>query len=286
MNVEGTTQAWLEQDAGEQIPLVGQCSLGRASSNRVVLRDDKVSRHHALVHSQGENEFWLVDLGSVNGTYVNGRRVVQPVQLRDGDRVQIGPFLLAFRHRGGAAPQQDTLSTRTLVQIRTAACWLLVADIEGSTQIVRRYSSDELPQITGRWFSRCKQAIESQAGIINQYLGDGFFAYWRAAETGLASVVAGLRQLTDLQQADEPRFRIVLHYGQVSMGGALAIGESPLFGQDVHFVFRLEKLAGTLGQPRLMSQPAGERLTAQLSLADAGEHTLAGFEGLHRCFTF
>ena len=45
----------------------------------------------------------MVDLGSANGTFVNGRRVVQPVQLRDGDVVAVGPLELTFRRNEKAA---------------------------------------------------------------------------------------------------------------------------------------------------------------------------------------
>jgi pSer/pThr/pTyr-binding forkhead associated (FHA) protein len=63
---------WLEQVGGTKVDLRKTCSIGRAPSNQIVLSDEKVSRRHAIVHAQGANEFWLVDLGSSNGTYVNG----------------------------------------------------------------------------------------------------------------------------------------------------------------------------------------------------------------------
>src|SRR3979409_1366147 len=89
--------AWL--DVGDrQFPLVGKTfSLGRAKDNNVVFASNKVSRRHALVHAQGGSEFSLVDLGSSNGTHLNGRRVIHPVALQDGDVIQIGEQSLVFR---------------------------------------------------------------------------------------------------------------------------------------------------------------------------------------------
>jgi len=55
--------------------VTGNCSLGRAVGNDIVLVDDRVSRRHSTIHAQGERELWIVDLGSRNGTYLNGRRV-------------------------------------------------------------------------------------------------------------------------------------------------------------------------------------------------------------------
>src|SRR6202048_824155 len=88
--------AWL--DTGDQrLPLAGKTlSLGRAKQNNVVFTSDKVSRRHALVHAQGAAEFSLVDLGSSNGTHLNGRRVIQPVPLQNGDVIQIGEQSLIF----------------------------------------------------------------------------------------------------------------------------------------------------------------------------------------------
>src|ERR1700704_4058088 len=89
--------AWL--DVGDrQLPLVGKTfSLGRSKDNNVVFTSTKVSRRHALVHAQGGSEFSLVDLGSSNGTHLNGRRVIQPVVLQSGDVIQIGEQNLVFR---------------------------------------------------------------------------------------------------------------------------------------------------------------------------------------------
>ena len=88
--------AWLEQSSGGRVPIEGTCSIGRLSSNTIPLTDDRVSRRHALINVQDRHEFWLVDLGSGNGTYLNGRRVVQPTRLRGGDKIEIGGFQLRF----------------------------------------------------------------------------------------------------------------------------------------------------------------------------------------------
>jgi hypothetical protein len=54
----------------------------------------------------------------------------------------------------------------------------------------------------------------------------------------------------------------------------------------VNFVFRMEKLAGSLLQPRLMSEAAQSLLQGRLELAEVGAHPLPGFEGEYRFFAF
>jgi hypothetical protein len=68
--------------------------LGRSPDNDVILRDPATSGHHARVERRGD-AFWLVDLGSTNGTFVNGE-AVQEKQLSNGDRLTVGQNSLHF----------------------------------------------------------------------------------------------------------------------------------------------------------------------------------------------
>jgi predicted component of type VI protein secretion system len=64
-------------------------AIGRSADNQVVLDDTEVSRHHARLTWQG-NAYMLEDLGSANGTWVNGARITSPVLLRPGDSIGLG----------------------------------------------------------------------------------------------------------------------------------------------------------------------------------------------------
>ena len=124
--------AWL--DVGDRpFPLVGKTlSLGRARDNNVVFTSTKVSRRHALVHAQGGAEFSLVDLGSSNGTHLNGRRVVhQSVAKRElfksakqslVFRLEIPPD---FRGTNFATQTQ-----RTVREVKEMTCFGLLLDIQ------------------------------------------------------------------------------------------------------------------------------------------------------------
>jgi DNA-binding response OmpR family regulator len=79
-------------------------TIGRWPDNDVVVDDRWVSRHHAQVRREG-NQYMLEDRGSKNGTLVNGKRIVGPVALQDGDEVQVAPlFTLTFVDYGATAP--------------------------------------------------------------------------------------------------------------------------------------------------------------------------------------
>ncbi|MEW5957321.1 MAG: FHA domain-containing protein [Chloroflexota bacterium] len=76
-------------------PLQGEVKLGREKDNAVVVADQKVSRHHAVLTPVGET-FIIQDQGSVNGTYVNGVRIAQPTRLRHYDQIALGDATFLF----------------------------------------------------------------------------------------------------------------------------------------------------------------------------------------------
>src|SRR5262249_33733168 len=76
---------------------------GRAPDCDVHLPHPSVSRYHARIERRGSGLF-LADLGSVNGVWVNGQRILD-VSVKDGDRVGIGPYLLSLS--GGVLRQLD-----------------------------------------------------------------------------------------------------------------------------------------------------------------------------------
>ena len=82
--------------AGETFPLERHATtIGRAPECDIFLDDVTVSRRHAIVaFKSGRLE--IEDLGSLNGTYVNRRRIESPVILDDGDELQIGKYRLTF----------------------------------------------------------------------------------------------------------------------------------------------------------------------------------------------
>ena len=64
-------------------------SIGRATDNAICVNDPSVARYHAMVEQRGE-DFWLSDLGSANGTHINGRQVHIESQLKNGDVISLG----------------------------------------------------------------------------------------------------------------------------------------------------------------------------------------------------
>ena len=76
----------------------GKVVLGRSKDSDIQVEDANVSRRHAELRREG-TAWWLVDLGSTNGTELNGKRV-QRSKLNDGDTITLGATDLVFDRRG------------------------------------------------------------------------------------------------------------------------------------------------------------------------------------------
>jgi hypothetical protein len=94
--VPGTTAARLLDDAKTYPLRPGENSIGRDPQCTVVLNSLGVSRIHAKLQVMPERAM-LYDRGSKNGTSVNGTRIKEAVELRDGDQIKIGIVTLTFR---------------------------------------------------------------------------------------------------------------------------------------------------------------------------------------------
>jgi adenylate cyclase len=285
MGSDDEQSGWLETPGRDTILISGNCSIGRSAKNTIVLDYANVSRRHAIINVQNVGEFWLIDLGSSNGTFLNKRRVHHPVRLNGGDQIVIGDNIFVFRQPIEIANKYQTaLAQGTIRQIENVPCWLLVADIENFTPMSGSLVSDELALMIGGWVATCKEIIERHEGMIDKYLGDGFFAYWREDPNSARNVAAALTQLREAQARSTPRFRLALHHGMVAIGGVPSMGEESLMGKDVNFVFRMEKLAASLGIYLLTSAEGRSKLDSFMKCEPVGPHELKGFEGKYEFF--
>ena len=280
--------AWL--DVGDQqFPLVGKTfSLGRAKGNNGVFGSAKVSRRHALVHAQGGFEFSLVDLGSSNGTHLNGRRVIQPIPLQHGDVIQIGEQNLVFRLEMPRETEDQMYVTETQLTVRDVSeltCWFLLLDIENFVKLTGDIPAGELARMVGVWLAECQWIIENNGGTISKFLGDGLLVYWNAKLCSGENVSGALNALQALQSRRQPAFRWVLHFGKAVFGSAAAAGELSALGQDLNFLFRMERVAATQSFSHILSEAAQRELTPDANGQSLGTFPLKGFEGEHAFFS-
>jgi S-DNA-T family DNA segregation ATPase FtsK/SpoIIIE len=99
-------------DAGRSFSLTAQSVIGRDPTATVHLTDEEVSRRHAII-SVGEGQATIEDLGSVNGTHLEGRPVNGEVSVRAGDRIRVGQTTLELRSPLAAEDPENLKPTKT-----------------------------------------------------------------------------------------------------------------------------------------------------------------------------
>ena len=129
-------------DEGKQFELTGETvTVGRHSSNAVALHDTQVSRRHLELRAEPEGGFWLVDLGSGNGTLLNGH-AIQEAPLRSGDTITVGQSVLMYTAGHSATATGGELTERVK--------FLSGAEAQSLTGVVRTVSPDIGSQILSR----------------------------------------------------------------------------------------------------------------------------------------
>jgi ABC-2 type transport system ATP-binding protein len=178
-----------------EIPLDGELIIGRGDPAVPYFeRDDEVSRRHARVARAGAH-LVLEDLGSSNGTYLNGWRIPAPQLLNPGDRVEVGTTLLELVAPEGAVSRAPALiaGTRGYEQLRPSE----TTSVLYATNVRKSYG--ELHVLKG-------VDIEIQPGEVVGLLGPN-----GAGKTTFVSIIAGVRT------ADE---------GEITVDGVDAIKNS------------------------------------------------------------
>ncbi len=251
---------------GETFELQEVSSIGRSRDSVIPVPDPRASRRHALIRRQ-EDGFWFFDLGSSNGSYLNGRRVTTAQLLKNGDLVTIGDHQLRFE---GSPPVKSdssaTLSNQTLIGVQSRDALILVSDIQGFTSLSEKLGPDELAPIIGSWYAAIGQVLDEHAATLDKFIGDCVLAYW--LNTSIPARLAALRTARAMQRVAEKvqsdhhevldrvgltfRSGAAIHLGPVACG-AICAGEFTLLGDAVNLAFRLEALTREFDKPVLVS---------------------------------
>ncbi len=121
----------------KDIELTGDpLSIGRSREADIPLLDDKVSRVHCGIRLS-DGDFYLKDLKSRNGTFVNGQRVEDTVKLKPGDRIQVGSTVFVL----------DPVSTKEEDAKALGAAQNQLGDGKGYSTILKEIVEDIAPQI-------------------------------------------------------------------------------------------------------------------------------------------
>ena len=95
--------------------LIDQLTIGRHETNQLKLTEGGVSRFHARVWVES-GQAWIEDVGSSNGTFVDGQQVLKPLRLSGGERVALGDYALTYKPDEAALARRDTPGDQAVIE--------------------------------------------------------------------------------------------------------------------------------------------------------------------------
>ncbi|MDX9867145.1 MAG: adenylate/guanylate cyclase domain-containing protein [Kiritimatiellia bacterium] len=280
------------------LPCAALLTIGRTPPNDLVLPHPGVSRNHAMIRMLGHDEYYLIDVGSTNGTFLNNKRVVTPVLLKDNDRIVIEDQTLTFAIEEERLPEPvsdeegEITLTLTSMGVKTETLALLVCDIRGYTRISEIMPPNALSALMGAWFKAATPAIEECGGTIDKFLGDAILARWAvdSPEGAGMAVTHALRAAGRLQEVcahinasfpslpDPFRVGVGINAGQAVMGniGGGGYREYTAIGDAVNMAFRFESETKALGRDVVIGPDAYAHLPPHLWQPALREVTVKG----------
>jgi adenylate cyclase len=276
---------------------------GRNPDSTICLPDGRVSRRHAMIRRQDEGTWWFYDLGSYNGSYLNGRRVSTTCPLTHGDKISICDFEFRFDLNGlnGANGHVEPLA-----DVAQVPMIIFVSDIKGFTRLSEILPPEDLAQAISRWYGEVEKILNTYGGRIDKFIGDAVLAYWTditpQTRSHALSAAMKLRQATyDIHDSMRATFEawdssfscgVALHIGEVTHG-TLAPGTLTMLGDAVNTTFRAQSLTRLLDADILVTSdffdtwpdwPAGKAYCTPQGVHDLkGRSVPVELWGLHSC---
>ena len=277
--------------------------LGRDRGSDLVLQDRDVSRTHATITASFSG-LVLNDLGSLNGTFVNRRRITTPYQLADGDLISVGSYSLRVHLTRFLHPESPPTSSLTVLsEMRSVEMTLLLADICGYTRLTQHYSTQVVVPTLHRWFESVSQIVKEYGGEVDKYIGDCVMARWhspvanaaasakQAVEAGVAiqeATAAVAKSGVWQHQEEHPwKCRVVLNSGTALLGalGSAVSREFTVLGDMINMTFRLESVANNLGSDFILGQSSAALVRGVFPVRTLGMVQLEGREHPVEAFT-
>jgi adenylate cyclase len=231
--------------------------IGRSADNDIVLDSDFVSRYHAMIQRTDETDYYLIDMGSRNGSSVNRTRVNVPVALHTGDEITIGDWTLRFQaeESGALEPVQKRVMDETTVTLFAfSRVTVVVLDIRDFTGLTRRLNEGVLCQLIGTWFRKGGDILSEHGSWGQKYIGDAIMSIWvhddKAMDEQMRNIFQALVKLFDMTANLQMTFElgepirigagVNSGYAMVGNTGSGSLNDHTALGDAVNAAFRFE----------------------------------------------
>ncbi len=254
--------------------------LGREKNTDIMLPYSWVSRKHAMIQVEKNGRHNLIDLGSSNGTFVNGRRIYTPTLLTSGDCIGIGNTRLTFFQKNTpVAPEPGKtgdLEEGTVAFVQKETVTILICDIHDYTHLSENIGDQRISQLLQFWTGQVGKIVERNQGVVDKFIGDAVMALWAHGDTQRKNILLALKTALAINtftldlHNKIPGLPWQLHIGSALNTGAAMLGNlgvqglanCTVVGDVVNVAFRLEDMTSEKdGLDLVMGQEAAAHLT-------------------------
>ena len=249
-------------------------TLGRDHSNSIQVDGSLVSRNHALIRKLGPSQYYVLDVGSRNGSYINGRRVLTPSLMENGDRITLGNCEITFIHDSESTEifnsgetQVDMGETLTMSSTDIKTVTILVADIRNFTTFSEVTDVKMMSRFMANWISSLQNHVRQYGGYVDKFIGDCVLAIWEQDDVSKGAFQAihcasEIQQITDDVSADcQLPEKLQVGCGITTGTVALGVGQdNTVMGDPVNIAFRLEAATRTEKCNLIIHEPTYQHL--------------------------
>jgi len=258
--------------------------IGRSKGNDILIDSSSVSRQHAMLQIEETGTVNVIDMGSANGTMVNGQRTYAPTALRSGDTIKIGgESLLRFNQDSPALHNQEAslADEQTVAFITKTQVTVLVCDIRRFTTLSEQIGDHRTSDIIRSWSQQANTIIKRHHGQVDKFIGDAVMAIWTADRASTHNVNQALACAAHMAVMTKElgRKKGALPW-ELQIGGAINTGEAAIgnigvdgnrdytvIGDTINIAFRLEDLTDKVGKDLLLGNDAAALLDSELLTA-------------------
>ncbi len=264
--------------------------IGRHPENDFVLLESWISRKHAMIQQESNQHYHIIDLGSANGTFVNGTRIVTPTPLHTGDLIALGKTELIFDHQSAPklnATSLQNLGDETIAFVNKKRVTILVCDIHRYTELSETVGNEQISKLLLDWNKKATQIIRKYHGQVDKFIGDAVLAFWLQDDSDhLEKVLSAAMNINKItaELGEKFHFPWPLTTGAAINSGTIMLGnlgvdgsrDFTMVGDAVNVAFRLESQTEANSKELILGQKTYEQLQRHHDIFTPHTFTLKG----------
>lgn len=229
-----------------------------------------------MIQQESNNHYHIIDLGSANGTFVNGTRIVTPTPLRTGDIIALGKTELIFNQQ--SAPKLNpssslqNLGDETIAFVNQQRVTILVCDIHRYTELSETVGNEKISTLLRHWNKKATEIIRHHRGQVDKFIGDAVLAFWLQDEPDhLEQVLTAAIRLNRMTAVlgEKLSFPWPLTTGVAVNSGTIMLGnlgvdgsrDFTMVGDAVNVAFRLESQTKAESREIILGQQTFNQLS-------------------------